>query len=183
MGLQRWIYTIPLRLRSLFRRGRVEQELDEELRFHLEREVQERVTQGRDPIRARREALLELEGVERCKEECREIRRTNSIHNLIKDFAYAGRSLRKTPIFAATAIATLALGIGASTAIFSVTNAVLLRPLPYRDPDKLALVIWENRAANSRNFLHSNADFFDLRAGTGEIFEDIGGVASRAGDR
>jgi predicted permease len=102
----------------------------------------------------------------------------DSIDSLIKDFRYACRSLRKTPTFAATAALTLALGIGASTAIFSVTNAVLLRPLPYKDADRLVLVFAENRAGNSRDFLYSNADFFDLRAGTRGIFEDMGGVAS-----
>lgn len=102
----------------------------------------------------------------------------NSIDSLIKDFRYACRSWRKTSTFAATAALTLALGIGASTAIFSVTNAVLLRPLPYRNPDGLMLVFWENRAGNSSDFLYSNADFFDLRAGTRGIFEDMGGVAS-----
>ena len=101
-----------------------------------------------------------------------------SIDSLIKDFRYACRSLRKTPTFAVTAALTLALGIGASTAIFSVTNAVLLRPLPYKNADRLVLVFAENRAGNSRDFLYSNADFFDLRAGTRGILEDIGGVAS-----
>ena len=86
--------------------------------------------------------------------------------------------MRKGPIFTATAALTLALGIGASTAIFSVTNAVLLRPLPYQNPDRLVLVFWENRPGNTRNFLYSNADFFDLRAGTGAVFDDIGGIAS-----
>ncbi len=118
-------------------------------------------------------------GVERCKEECRDMRHTNYIDNRMKDLAYAGRTLRKSPVFAATAAATLALGIGASTTIFSVTtNAVLLQPLPYRDPDRLVLVFWENRTTNGRSFLHSNADFYDLRTGTGAIFEDLGGVAS-----
>src|SRR6185369_172552 len=102
----------------------------------------------------------------------------NSIGSLINDFSYACRSLRKTPAFAATAALTLALGIGASTAIFSVANAVLLRPLPYQNPDRLALVFWENRAGNSSTFQYSNTDFFDLRAGTRGIFEDMGGVAS-----
>src|ERR1035441_8750987 len=105
------------------------------------------------------------------------MRHTNRIENLIRDFAYTIRTLRKSPIFAATVAVILALGIGASTAIFSVTNAVLLRPLPYRDADRLVLVFWENRQANNRSFLYSNADFFDLRAGTGAIFDDIGGVA------
>jgi putative ABC transport system permease protein len=101
-----------------------------------------------------------------------------SVSSLIKDFTYAGRTLRKSPIYAATAALTLALGIGASTAVFSVTNAVLLQPLPYRSPDRLVLVFWERRPGNTRNFLYSNADFFDLRGGTGAIFDDIGGVAS-----
>src|SRR6267378_1851272 len=101
----------------------------------------------------------------------------NSIDSLIKDFRYACRSLRKAPAFALTVALTLALGIGASTAIFSVTNAVLLRPLPYPNSDRLVLVFWENRAGDN-SFLHSNADFFDLRAGTRGIFEDMGGVAS-----
>ena len=106
------------------------------------------------------------------------MRRTNGVENLIRDFAYAGRGLRKSPIFATTAALTLALGIGASTAIFSVTDAVLLRPLPYQNPDRLVLVFWENRPRNIRSFTYSNADFFDLRAGTGAIFDSLGGVAS-----
>src|ERR1035441_8139573 len=106
------------------------------------------------------------------------MRRNSRIDGRIQDFTYAGRSLRKSPIFAATAVLTLALGIGAGTAIFSVTDAVLLRPLPYRNPDRLVLVFWENRTANRKSFTYSNADFFDLRAGTAAIFERLGGVAS-----
>jgi len=103
--------------------------------------------------------------------------RANRTENLIRDFAYAVRTLRNSPIFAATVAATLALGIGASTAIFSVTNAVLLRPLPYRNANRLVLVFREDRQANRKSFLYSNADFFDLRSGTGAIFDDVGGVA------
>jgi predicted permease len=88
------------------------------------------------------------------------------------------RSLRNSPVFAATAVLTIALGIGASTAMFRVVNAVLLRPLPYPEPDRLALVFWENRANGSKSFQYSNADFFDLHGGTGEIFEDMGGITS-----
>jgi putative ABC transport system permease protein len=106
------------------------------------------------------------------------MRHTSGIDNLVKDLAYAVRTLRKSPAFVAAAAITLALGIGASTAIFSVTNAVLLQPLPYRNPDRLVLIFQENRAASTRNSFYSNADFYDLRAGSGAIFEDIGGVAS-----
>jgi len=102
----------------------------------------------------------------------------NRIDNLVRAFTYAGRTLKTKPIFAATAAVTLALGIGASTAMFSVTNAVLLRPLPYRNPDRLVLVFWDNRTGIGKNFLYSNADFSDLRAGTKAIFEDLGGIAS-----
>src|ERR1035437_4218586 len=93
------------------------------------------------------------------------MRRMNGIDVLIGDFRQAGRMLRKSPAFAATAAVTLALGIGASTAIFSVTSAVLLRPLPYQNADRLVLVFWENRAVNRKSFTYSNADFFDLRGG------------------
>src|ERR1035441_9540645 len=94
------------------------------------------------------------------------MRRLNVIENLAKDLAYAGRTLRRSPVFTVAAAITVALGIGASTAIFSVANAVLLRPLPYRDPDRLTIVFRSNPVGplGSHNFLYSNADFFDLRS-------------------
>ena len=82
------------------------------------------------------------------------------------DLAVAFRVLRKSPIFTLTAVLTIALGVGASTAIFSVTNAVLLRPLPYRDPERLTVVCSDMRKRNVRDFPLSNADFIDLREGT-----------------
>src|ERR1035438_374748 len=106
------------------------------------------------------------------------MRGMNGIDVLLGDFRQAGRMLRKSPGFAATAAVTLALGIGASTAIFSVTSAVLLRPRPYQNADRLVLVFWENRAVNRKSFTYSNADFFDLRGGTGAIFDGLGGVTS-----
>ena len=94
----------------------------------------------------------------------------------IAELAYAGRTLRKSPVFALTAALTIALGVGASTAIFSVMNAVLLQPLPYRDADRLVIACSDMRARNVRDFPFSNADFIDLREGTKNVFEDIGGV-------
>jgi putative ABC transport system permease protein len=93
-----------------------------------------------------------------------------------RDLAVAFRVLRKSPVFALTAALTIALGVGASTAIFSVTNAVLLRPLPYRDPDRLVVACTDMRKRNVRDFPLSNADFIDLRDGTRSVFEDIAGV-------
>ena len=94
----------------------------------------------------------------------------------LRDLAFAGRTLRKSPVFALTAILTIALGVGASTAIFSVTNAVLLRPLPYQDPARLVIATSDMRNRNVRDFPFSNADFIDLRDGTKDAFQDFAGV-------
>lgn len=95
---------------------------------------------------------------------------------LFRDMAYAARTLSKSPLFAATAVMTIALGIGASTAIFSVTNAVLLRPLPYKNPERLVFAISDLRKRNVKDFPLSNADFLDLRHGTTGVFEGFEAV-------
>src|SRR5215831_14567159 len=92
-----------------------------------------------------------------------------------RDLAVAARVLRKRPVFTLTAALTIALGVGASTAIFSVTNAVLLRPLPYRDPGSLVVACSDLRKRNVRDFPLSNADFIDLREGTKSSFDDLAG--------
>src|ERR1035438_5149579 len=92
---------------------------------------------------------------------------------LVKDLAFALRTLRRSPAFALTAVVTIALGIGASTAIFSVANAVLLRPLPYRNPDRLVLACADMRKRNVKDFPFSNADYFDLRNSAKSAFEDF----------
>src|SRR6266478_4596548 len=94
----------------------------------------------------------------------------------LRELGFAGRTLRKSPIFALTAALTIALGVGASTAIFSVTNAVLLRPLPYKDPDRLVIACSDLRNRNVRDFPFSNANFIDLREGTKNVFQDLAGV-------
>lgn len=94
----------------------------------------------------------------------------------LQDLAYSARALRKSPVFTATSLITLALGIGATTAVFSVTDAVLLRPLPYRDPGRLVFIMEDLRKRNVKDFPFSAADFFDLRNGTRSSFEDFAAV-------
>src|SRR5436190_14268870 len=136
----RWFYKLPLRFRSLFRKGRVEQELAEELRFHLGKLTEEYVAKGMTPEEARYAALRELGGVEQIKEECRDMRRVNYLEDFLQDVRYGLRQLRRSPGFTVVAVVTLALGIGANTAIFTIIQALLLRWLPVPNPQELLQV-------------------------------------------
>lgn len=142
MWLEHWIYKLPLRVRSLFRRNRVDDELNDEMQFHLESHAEALVARGLSPEEARYAALRAMNGMEQQKEKCREARGVGLIEDLIADVTYALRSFRKTPALAALIIASLALGIGANTAIFSVINTVALKMLPVRDPRQLMLLGW-----------------------------------------
>ena len=132
---------LRLRTRSLFERNRVEQDLSDELRFHLEKQIERKIAEGVTPEEARYAALRELGGIDQIKEECRDMRRVSYIENFLQDVHYGVRQLRRSPGFTAVAVLTLALGIGANTLIFSVVNAAVLHPLPFRDAGRL-VTLW-----------------------------------------
>jgi predicted permease len=139
----RALQQLRLRLRSLFRRSCVERELAEELSFHLEEQIDENRAAGMSAAEARFAALRVLGGVSQIQEECRDMRMTTMIEGFLRDFRHALRVMRKNPAFASASILVLALGIGANTAIFSVANAILFRPLPFPEPQRLVR-LWDN---------------------------------------
>lgn len=135
-----WARQLLTRVISLFRKRKLDAELDDELRFHLEMEEQQNIRNGMDSAEARRQARLRLGGVEQVKEEYRERRGIPLVESLLQDLRFAYRSFRKSAGLTATALLTLSLSIGSGTAIFSIVHALLFAPPPYGEPERLVMV-------------------------------------------
>jgi len=167
--------------RNVFHRSRVERDLDAELRVYLEQLTDEKVGTGMSPKEARRAALIELGGVEQVKEEVREVRRGRMFEELLQDLRYGVRTLAGNPGFTSVAVLALALGIGANTAMFSVVYGILLRPLPYADADRVAIVYMHFYPQNFDRGTMCVADYLDWKAGN-HAFEDPSAWSSRRMD-
>ncbi|MGH7552469.1 MAG: ADOP family duplicated permease [Longimicrobiales bacterium] len=153
--------------RNLFRQEQADDELNEELQYYVRMLAEERMKTGMSPEAAHRAAMLDVGSIEALKQDVRAVRTGAWLDGLLQDIRYALRALTRVPTFAATAIIALALGIGASTAIFSVVNGVLLRPLPYHEPERLVTIL--HSGANPV----AGANFVDWRAQTAS-FSDMG---------
>jgi putative ABC transport system permease protein len=169
-------------LRNLFLSRRVDADLDQEVHTQLELLTEENIRAGMPPAEARRVARIEFGGIEQVKEEVREKRAGNWVHSVISDCRYGLRQLRKNPGFTAVAVLILALGIGASTAIFSLVDAVLLRALPYPTPGKIVRV-WEQAPdGHPMNLSDPNFDDFLAQNNTFSSFAAYGfGLTSISG--
>jgi predicted permease len=159
------------RLRAFLQRGRAAREMDDELQFHVAMETESNIEQGMPPGEARRTALRDLGGIEQTKETIRDVRAL-SVDGIWQDLRFAIRSLSRVPGFAAVGILTLALGIGANVAMFSVVDTVLLRPLPYVDPERLVALTASDMKTGRDYEILGMPDIDDLRAEK-DLFEGL----------
>jgi len=147
----------------LWRRGEIEEQLDKELRFHIEQHAADLMERGVNPAEARRLARLSIGGPEQVKEKCRDARGTRWVEDLAQDLRYALRMLRNNPGFTVVALVTIALGIGTTTVMFTVLNGVLLRPLPYPDANQLVALHGHSRDWNDKIFGRQKLAYLDFR--------------------
>ena len=173
-----WLSKISYAIRALVRPNRVEQELDDEILFHLENEVESNVASGMSPEEARYAALRSFGGIEQTKEECRDARGLALIKSLWQDFRHGLRLLRKSPGFTAVAVLSLSLGIGANTAMFSVVDAVLLRPLPYPAADRLVM-LWSTMESYGLPTSGSAPPNYRDWRNQNHVFEELGAFQYR----
>jgi putative ABC transport system permease protein len=163
--------------RNLFRRPEFERNLSEELASYADLLTQEKISRGIPPTAARRQALIEIGGIEQVKEKVREVRIGNSWDGIAKDVQQSARSLRQSASSTILAVGTLGLGLGATTLIFSVFYSVLLQPLPFKDPERL-VQLWETRAGQGwEQASFSSANFWDVRA-RNQSFESMAAMLS-----
>ena len=170
-----WFHKLKLRLRALFQKEKLDAEMDEEMGSHIEMQTQENVNTGMNPEEARYAALRQFGRVESIEEACREQRGVSWVETLAQELRYSARMLRKNPGFTAVAVITLALGIGANTALFSIINAVLLRPLPYPEPDRLVAVCESNPRLGWDQYVTSMGAFSDWREQS-SAFQELAGA-------
>jgi macrolide transport system ATP-binding/permease protein len=164
MRPQHWLYTIPLRLRSLFRRRHVEQELNEELQFHLEQKIEEGIANGLPPKEARYAAMRAMDGLEQRKEEMRDMRRIHWLTDFLDDAHYAIRSLRRSSGLTAFVVITLALGIGMTSGTFSMVDALIFRPYPVPHPSGVLTLVSTTHDSSFDDF--SYREYLDIRGKT-----------------
>jgi predicted permease len=169
------------RLRALLRSRSADTELSEEIRFHIELETEKNLRLGMSADESRRLAVAHFGGVQRVREEHRDVRRLQWIEDFAGDVRFALRSLRRTPGLAGAAIITLALGIGANVAIFSAVNAVVLQPLPFPGSDRLAVITEENPEKHWHLETAAPANLFDWRSGVSD-FADVTGYGDFLGE-
>jgi len=162
MPFEHWFYTLPLRLRSLFRRTQVDQELQQELRDHLEQQIKVNLARGMSSEEARYSALRALGGVTQVEEQCRDTRGVNTIENFLQDLRYGLRQLRRNPGFSILAILCLTLGIGANAAVFSWVEGILFRPYPAVTHQEQLLALTGTARGESEPTGLSWPDFLDL---------------------
>ena len=172
-----WLRQSAERFFALFRARALDRELDAELTSHLEFAVEENLRRGLSPDDARRQALVHFGGTQQARENQRETRSFPLLESTLKDLRFGARLLLKDRSFTAMAVLMLALGIGANTAIFSVVRAVLLKPLPYRDADRLVMVWEQNPHRGWYGNIVSAANFLDWRK-QNHVFADLAAFES-----
>jgi macrolide transport system ATP-binding/permease protein len=175
MRIEHWWFTARLRLRSILRGRRMERELDEELQFHLEQKIEEGIANGLSPKEARYAAMRAMDGLEQRKEEMRDMRRIHWLTDFLDDARFAIRSLHRTSGLTAFVVITLALGIGMTTATFSMVDALIFRPYPVPHSSDIVTLASTTYDSNLDGF--SYREYLDIRSKT----KSYDGVIANAG--